>query len=153
MAAYVNRVVPEKEQMQFVVSGLKQKGDQYVHNPRDFTFALPRGVGEMGMHRIDSGAVLEEQGRVMGAPSAAVDGVSYPYLYLDKCGPPEEATPSCGPLFAFTRFGPSLPCVCHRLVSTDCALFVKVFGHSLSSSLGRYRYIITCLIYAIYEYN
>ena len=69
------------------------------------------------MHRIDSGAVLEEQGTVMGAPSAAVDGVSYPYL--DKCGPPEEATLFCGPLFAFTRFGPSLPCVCNRLVSTN----------------------------------
>ena len=124
MAAYVNRVAPEKEQMQLVVSGLKQKGDQYVHvhNLResiikDFTFALPRG-GD-GMHRIDSGAVLEKQGRVMGAPSAAVDGVSYPYLYLDKCGPPEEATLFCGPLFAFTRFGPSLPCVVHRLVSTN----------------------------------
>ena len=107
----------------YMVSGLKQKGDQYVHNPResiiikDLTFPLPRG--EMGMHRIDSGAVLGEQGTVMGAPSAAVDGVSYPYLYLDKCGPPEEATLFCGPLFAFTRFGPPLSCVCHRLVSTN----------------------------------
>ena len=93
--------------MQFVVLRLKQKGDQYVHsiirgNPSSKTLPSLFRVGEMGMHRIDSGAVLEEQGKVMGAPSAAVDdGVSYPYLYLDKCGPPEEATLSCGPLFAF----------------------------------------------------
>ena len=151
MARYVNRVVPEKEQMQYVVSGLKRKGDQYVHNPwesiiKDFTFPLP--CGEMGctMHRIDSGAVLEEQqGRVMGAPSAAVDGVSYPYPYLDKCGPPEEATLFCGPLFAFTRFGPSLL----RLSSSCLAKWNTSCQGFRAPTLLLTRYIITCFIFAI----
>ena len=93
--------------------------------------------------RIDSGVVLEDQGRVMGAPFAVAADVSYPYL--DKCSLFGEATLFRGPFFAFTRswtldlplpLSPQSPLFCLSS-PRHTSLLAEVFGHSLSFSCSR----------------